>query len=275
MANQASQLGRTQLLIIDPQNDFCDVPGASLPVQGANADLDRLAALVDRYGAQLDAIHVTLDSHNPLHIAHPVWWRNAAGAAPAPFTVISEADITSGRWRAHDPAQQAHSAAYVAALAQRGRYQLVVWPEHCLIGGWGHNVQARLFEALGNWGRSQRKAPHFLPKGSNPGTEHYSAIAAEVPDPDDPTTLPNQPLLARLAEADTIVVAGQALSHCVASTVRDLADHLGPEGVSKLLLLTDCSSPVPGFEALGQAFVKELSQRGMRLADSRTLFQTA
>ncbi|HEY9104766.1 hypothetical protein [Chitinimonas sp.] len=271
----ATQLGRTQLLIIDPQNDFCDIPGASLPVQGANADLDRLADLIERHGQQFDAIHVTLDSHNPLHIAHPSWWRSAEDAAPAPFTVISEADLAHGRWQAHDPAWQAHSAAYVAALAKRGRYQLVVWPEHCLIGGWGHNVQASLFDALGRWGRSQLKAPNFVAKGSNPGTEHYSAIQAEVPDPLDPATLPNKALLNRLAQADTIVIAGQALSHCVASTVRDLADHLGPSGVGKLLLLTDCSSPVPGFEALGQAFLKDLSQRGMRLAEARTLFQAA
>ena len=42
-----------QLLMIDPQNDFCDLPPAlcppgeapALPVAGAHADLQRLAAL--------------------------------------------------------------------------------------------------------------------------------------------------------------------------------------------------------------------------------------
>ena len=28
-----------QLLIVDPQNDFCDIAGAALPVTGANAAL--------------------------------------------------------------------------------------------------------------------------------------------------------------------------------------------------------------------------------------------
>ena len=31
------------LLVIDPQNDFLDIPGAALPVSGANADMQRLA----------------------------------------------------------------------------------------------------------------------------------------------------------------------------------------------------------------------------------------
>ena len=45
---------QTQLLIIDPQNDFCDLPPAlcppgeapALPVAGAHADLQRLAAFI-------------------------------------------------------------------------------------------------------------------------------------------------------------------------------------------------------------------------------------
>ncbi|GAB3244809.1 cysteine hydrolase family protein [Chitinimonas naiadis] len=266
-------LGSTQLLIIDPQNDFCDIDGASLPVQGASGDLDRLSGLLDRLGGQLDDIHVTLDSHHPLHIAHPAWWRDANGTSPTPFTLISLADVQSGKWQARDPARQRHSQAYVEALAARGRYQLVIWPEHCLIGSWGHAVQPRLFDTLAQWGRRELRTVNYVTKGSNPGTEHYSAIQAEVPDPADAGTLPNQALLARLAKADTVLIAGQALSHCVASTVRDLAEHWG--SANKLVLIDDCSSPVPGFEAQGQAFVQELTARGMRLASSRALAKLA
>ena len=44
------------------------------------------------------------------------------------------------------------------------------------------------------------------------------------------------------------MIAGEALSHCVAGTVRDLADGLGDEQVGKLVLLTDCTSTVGGFD---------------------------
>ncbi|WP_374347243.1 hypothetical protein [Chitinimonas sp.] len=258
----------TQLLIIDPQNDFCDIAGAALPVAGANADMQRLAGLIARHGDRFDAIHVTLDSHHPVDIAHPAWWRDTEGQPPAPFTLISVAEVETGRWRCADPARQASSLAYVRQLAERGRYQLIIWPEHCLIGSWGQAVHGELAQALDGWARERLGSVNYVNKGENPSTEHYSAIQAEVPTPDDPATSANLALLAKLAEADTIVIAGEALSHCVASTVRDLVEALGPGSAAKLVLLRDCCSPVPGFEALGKAFLDELVAQGMRLATS-------
>jgi nicotinamidase-related amidase len=260
---------QVQLLLIDPQNDFCDQEGAALPVAGALADLKRVAALIDRWGERLSAIHVTLDSHQPLDIAHPAWWRNADGATPPPYTPISIEDVENGVWRSADPAQQTASLAYVRALEAAGRYQLIVWPEHCLLGGWGHNVQPELFDALKRWGRTHRRSVNYVVKGLNPATEHYSALRAEVPDPADPATLPDRSWLGQLSRADTLLVAGEALSHCVAGTVRDLADLLGR--ADSIVLLTDCTSPVPGFEAAGQAFVDEMHARGMRRVTSAEL----
>ena len=51
---------KARLLIIDPQNDFCDIPGAALPVAGANADMTRLAALMKQARDKLGDITVTL-----------------------------------------------------------------------------------------------------------------------------------------------------------------------------------------------------------------------
>jgi len=257
-------MANAQLLIIDPQNDFCDIAGAALPVPGARGDMDRLAELVELSGRAFDAIHVTLDSHQPLDIAHPGWWCDADGLAPAPFTVISEADVREGLWRARDASRQSVSLAYVEQLALRGRYQLVVWPEHCLIGSWGHAVYAPLHEALSAWSRGSLRPVNYVMKGMNPGTEHYSAIRAEVPDDADAATLGNAPLIARLKEADVVYVAGEALSHCVASTVRDLIDAFGPAHCHKLVLLTECMSPVPGFQTQAETFLKEARAQGVR-----------
>ena len=52
----------------------------------------------------------------------------------------------------------------------------------------------------------------------------------------------------RRKEADTVVIAGEALSHCLANTVRDLAAHAGDEAVKRWILLRDTTSAVPGFE---------------------------
>ena len=68
-------------------------------------------------------------------------------------------------------------------------------------------------------------------------------------------------------EADVLVVAGEAGSHCLANTVRDIAAEFGDDSyVSKMVLLTDATSPVPGFEHFQDAFVQEMTARGMKLS---------
>ena len=91
-------------LIIDPQQDFCDPATGALYVPGAEDDMVRLATLIHRFGDRIDRIHVTLDSHHYVHIAHPIWWIDAAGRHPEPFTIISASDVEEGRWRAARPA---------------------------------------------------------------------------------------------------------------------------------------------------------------------------
>jgi nicotinamidase-related amidase len=259
------------LLIIDPQNDFCDIPGAALPVPGADADMRRLAGFVRERGVAIGEITVTLDSHSPVDIAHPAWWQDRDGAAPSPFTAITVQDVEQGLWRSRDPARQAQSLAYVRALAAGGKYTLVVWPEHCLVGSWGHNIHAALREAIDAWSRRTLKPVHVVFKGLNATTEHYSAARAEVPDPNDEDTALNTKLVRSLDAADRVIVAGEALSHCVAATVRDLDAAMRGGGARKMTLLTDCTSPVSQFEALGAAFVNELSARGMRTATTAKL----
>ena len=61
-----------------------------------------------------------------------------------------------------------------------------------------------------------------------------------------------------------VALSGQALSHCVANTVRDIADAFNPKNIRKLVLIEDTSSSVPGFEALGQQFIADMQKRGMR-----------
>jgi nicotinamidase-related amidase len=117
------------------------------------------------------------------------------------------------------------------------------------------------------WERRYRFV-NYVTKGSNYKTEHYSAVQAEVPDPTDPSTHINTPFIETLEEADIIVVSGQALSHCVANTVRDIADNFGDENIQKLVLLEDTTSPVPGFEQLGIDFLKDMKARGMQVAKS-------
>lgn len=271
-----------QLLVIDPQNDFCDVPaewcpvdpltGAAmspaLPVPGAHADMQRTAALIRAAGPALDDITITLDSHHRVDIAHPTFWRRADGAAVAPFTPITAAQVRAGEFQPRDPAALPRALAYLDQLERRGRYTLMVWPVHCEIGTWGHGVHAAVRAAYADWEEARVRNVRKVTKGENPWTEHYSAIQAEVPDAADEHTQINAALLAQLARADLLLVAGEAGSHCVRATTEHLVDTLPGGRPERVVLLTDCMSPVTGFEAQQAAFLDEMRARGVRTMSS-------
>ena len=266
---------KIRLLVIDPQMDFLDGPAdGPLAVPGAWNDMVRLAAMVDRLGSRIDDIDVTLDSHRTIGIADPVWWVDSAGNSPAPFTMITSADVLAGTWTARNPGWRQRSLDYVRKLEANGKYVLIAWPTHCRIGSPGHAVQPDLYAAITRWERREFATANYVTKGSNPFTEHYSAVAAEVPDPEDPSTLLNGGLIDALRDSDLILIAGEALSHCVKSTVTDIADNIGAEHVRKFVFLSDCSSPVPAlpggpdFPALGQAFIRDMQARGMKVSTS-------
>ena len=255
--------------MIDPQNDFCDKNG-TLFVGGADEDMKRLATFITKNENRLTNIHCTLDSHDPIHIAHPQFWRNSKGEKPAPFTLITVDDVKNGVWMSFNPKLQSRALNYVETLANNKRYMLVIWPPHCLIGSWGAAVVPAVHTALSNWAsigvrNGQITRVNWVTKGSNFMTEHYSAVMADVIDPGDPTTKINTNLLDALVDADEILITGEALSHCVANTVTDIADNFGDDNIKKLILLEDTTSNVGGFEKLGQDFVLNMTKRGMRV----------
>ncbi len=257
---------KTQLLIIDPQVDFCEPQGA-LFVNGAVEDSQRLGAFITRSLDLFDDVRVTLDSHQPVHIAHPLAWVDSKGNHPSPFTVIGLADVEGrdAKWTAFNPAWRQRQIDYVKALADGGRYILCIWPPHCLISTPGAAVTAPIGDALRKW-QDEFAMIDFVTKGSNPFTEHYSVVRADVVDSSDPTTDVNTGFIRRLQEADEILIAGQALSHCVANSVRDIATEFGTEHTKKIVLLEDAMSPVPGFEGMADDFIKEAVGMGIRLA---------
>lgn len=261
------------LVIIDPQIDFCCPTTGKLYVKGAEGDMQRLANMIDRLGGKLNDIHVTLDSHQPVHIAHPVFWKDRNGKNPPPFTMITAKDVDNGVWTPAQPSLFKWGLNYVRTLEKNGRYPLCIWPPHCLIGTVGQTVFPCLSDALGRWCDSNFGYIDYVTKGSNILTEHYSAIQADVPDPNDPTTQINVNFLNTVNQADLVLIAGEASSHCVANTVRDACNYFSDDSlVKKLVYLKDASSrvahPIPDVDAIFAGmeadFIKEMKGRGMK-----------
>ncbi|WP_050470393.1 cysteine hydrolase [Herbaspirillum chlorophenolicum] len=270
------------LLVIDPQNDFCDLPSAylpadpasgarqqpALPVAGAHADMQRVARLIDDGGRGLSAISITIDSHHRLDIAHPTFWQVGDGGTVSPFTQIEAAEVRAGRYLPRDPQALPRTLAYLDALECAGRYRLMVWPVHCEIGSWGGTVHADVRAAYNRWEETTLSIVAKLAKGSNPWTEHYSAVMAEVPDAADPDTQLNRDFINGLAHADSVYITGEAGSHCVRATTEHIVENLDVADRSRLVLVTDCMSPVAGFEAQYLEFLDAMAAAGVRLASS-------
>lgn len=298
-----------QLVIVDPQNDFCVADSGAaqkqaliaqgmsqadvarivdpyahkgaLVVAGAHDDMKRVAAMIDRLSGKLDDIHVTLDSHQTLGIERPGWFKNAKdGSDTPPFTLLgldsknrivrldpasmspTDVEYTTVKPSLYEPARK-----YLRALAAGGRYPHCIWTTHCVVGTWGWSVVPEVSAALCRWEQSQFARVDYVVKGNNPNTEHFSAVKAEVPDPDDPSTHVNTGLMETLEKADLIPFTGEALSHCVANTGRDIAALFSdPKYVQKIVLLTDASSNVGGFEFLGNKFVQDMTKLGMQIS---------
>lgn len=255
------------LLVIDPQVDFCDPAVGSLYVPGAEHDIVRLAAMLGTSGNRIGDVHVTLDSHQDLHIAHPEFVVDTKGNHPKPFTAITLAKAKAGEYSAANPATQAYWMWYIEQLETNGRYPYLIWPPHCRIGTTGATVMPAFGAALRDWCLRRFAVIDWVPKGSSWKTEHYSGVQADVPDAADPTTQINTRLIQTLEEADVILLAGEAGSHCLANTVTDIANGFSDPGyIAKFVLLTDGTSLIPGFEGKYNDFVTDLRSRGMQTA---------
>ena len=214
---------------------------------------------------------VSLDTHQKMHIAHPLFWRDTSGAHPKPLTHISSEAVERGDWVTTDERWQAWGKSYVSQLEANKRFQLIIWPEHCLIGTDGHAVVDDIMGSLLEWAGQRARAVEFVLKGHNMLTEHYSAFKADVVRRDDPRTAYNEALLQRLLKASRVVICGQALSHCVACSTRDLLSRWPAGEEARLVLLTDCCSAVPSFEKDAESFVEEMRRAGVTVTTSTEL----
>jgi nicotinamidase/pyrazinamidase len=255
--------------LIDMQIDFVfPAPIGRLSVPNALEDTRRTIEWLYHNTQQITHIAASLDTHYPYQIFYPTWWKNAAGEPPAPYTVITAAQVHRGEWI--PVIEPVWSVYYVEELEKVGKKQLMIWPFHCMEGTAGRALVPALSEAIMYHSAARAAQPTYLTKGTIAQTEFYSVIEPEVKYDKHPEGGINVHFQEFVAEFDLIYVAGQARSHCVLETMnsihRNFADR--PEIIRKLRFLDDCTSSIPGFEENTEKQLQQFAANGMKLVQS-------
>jgi nicotinamidase-related amidase len=248
---------------IDLQNTFC-IPDFELFVagrsgMGAVEDCKRICEFIYRNLGVLTRIYMTMDTHMAVQIFHPIFLVDDKGEHPPPLTMVTEADIASGRWRFNpDIAEsldilpengQEHLRHYTHKLKGKKKYDLTVWPYHAMLGGIGHALVSSVEQAVFFHTIARQIQAEFVVKGQLAKTESYSAIGPEVLEDKDGEQIArkDQTIIKLVEDYDIVIIAGEAKSHCVSWTIDDLLAEIkvGDEKLAqKVYLLEDCTSPV-------------------------------
>jgi nicotinamidase-related amidase len=251
------------ILVIDLQNDFVKSTG-NLPVSGAEADAARIATFIRKNTSRIDHITVTLDSHHAIHIAHPAYWRDSNGNAPAPFTGITAQSVREGRWTATiDPAG---ALRYLVALEKTGKTH-TIWNPHCIIGTEGWALYKPFSDALIEWELATQTPVNAELKGYNCATEHYSIFRAEVELPDAPETALNRRLLDTLNRYDRLFLVGEAADFCVANSLNDIVNE-APALAKKVTVLDDAMSWIIAGNPAAKNIYDNAVKAGVRIKKS-------
>jgi len=272
--------GGTTLLLVDMQN-----------CKGADEDAQRVAAMITENINCIDRIIATLDIRYKLHISHAGFWINDDGFHPEPNTEIKSKDVQSGKYVPNPKIQLSdtdvmvesksfqdynmilnddkevdlyqYAIQYLTQLEASGRFNHTIWPEHCLMGTDGSNIVPSIMEAIMEWTDETGKSVEWLDRGQNTLTEMTSVMRADVVVSED--TEYNYDFLSSLLLSEKLLVAGQAKSHAVNWSLRDILEWWPEVDTNRIVLLMDGTSPVEGFEKESQALEVYLTARGVQI----------
>ncbi|WP_047154097.1 hypothetical protein [Aneurinibacillus tyrosinisolvens] len=227
---------------IDFQNDFME--NGALGVPHSHKDIANVTRFIYNHLEKITAIAVSLDTHHLQQIFHPSWWVDENGENPKPYTIITAKDVEDGKWTAVE--KQEESLEYVQNLEKLGKKQLCIWTYHCIEGTVGAALEGQFSNIIHFHSLVRKSKIDKIIKGRDPLSEMYGIIKPEY----DKLNYCNNQFLETIRLYDKIIFAGEAKSHCVLESVKQIVEYYADEKniTSRIYLLEDCMSSIPGFE---------------------------
>ena len=210
------------LLIIDPQNDFTPNyiynenvinKNATLPVDGAVQDYNRIIDFLKKNNNNINEIHVSLDTHTKNHIAHCEFWKifddktNTVNENEYELlcnnniysNIIKKGGIISTtqsnksflfntfngdnsffitpKYNKLLPYVTEYINFYNDENKNKHNQKAYIWPDHCIVNTDGHKIYKPLQDILNSSDYKNKVIYHI--KGQNQLTEMFSIFSAE------------------------------------------------------------------------------------------------
>ena len=277
------------LIGIDWQNDFvipdasavpAGEPYGSLSVPGAKDDIERWTRFIYDNFEKITRIMLSVDTHYPNQIFHRMMWRDKTGAPVAPYTLITPADLSSGKFRfvGGNPKKAMDC---VNSLERAGKGGVYIWPDHCVAGTPGWNLETQLMQMVTFHSAARNVDPIFAFKGTDRYSEMYGILEPEY----NPNGIVTKVILDAIASFDPstgdlndmkwdkIIIGGEAGSHCLLESTKQILKRFNghPEVIQRIYVLEDCTSPVAGFEQQMKDAFDDFKRQGANIVASTDL----
>lgn len=254
---------RRLLLCIDIQKDF--IEGGPLGVPNSIKDVENITKFIYKNMDEITNIMCSLDTHIPGQIFHPAWWVDENGNAPDPFTIITHEDVKNRKWiPILDDTED--SIEYLQNLKDMEKNDLCIWPYHCISGTEGATLENEFAKMVYFHSIVRKCTNPMIFKGSDPKSEMYGIIKPEYSKDD----FINIEVLDTIKQYDEIYVVGEASSHCVLESVKQIVEYFSEktEILNRITILSDCTSSITGYEENTLKEFKQLEKVGIKFIKS-------
>jgi nicotinamidase-related amidase len=219
----------------------------------------------------------TMDTHTWGQIFHPPWLVDNNGQNPDPYgptgpVLVPHDDVKKGKWKFNAALANAvlpfvskdklgeaytylsnYTAYYTQTLSQggsTGKFELMVWPFHAMLGGIEHALLPSMHEMLFFHSCLRNAERRTQIKGGEPRSENYNPLEVEVTRDQNghPVGQVNTTFLKLILDHDYVITDGFASSHCFKWFMDYLVKKIqvqDPAMVKKVYIRKYATAPVP------------------------------